>query len=148
MSTYCTDSDLEKLRPEILQLGPTAWPHQLAEATRIVDRALTIGWYRAAARQRGLDPDHLPFSRANLLHADEQLTMLAACKALHLVYLYLAKGHPDEPFHHLAATWEARYAAELADVLAAGLDYDWDGSANIAPAETARPLETRILERL
>lgn len=144
---YCTEDDLERVRPNIMQLGVDGWDDQLAEADEVIDRVLDARWYRTAAREYGLDPRETPFDKTKLLSATTQLTRLATYKTLELAYIYLQKdkGGPEgDPFERQAGNFRKLYTTELSEVLAAGLDYDWDASGDLAYTEK----QTTVVRRL
>jgi hypothetical protein len=145
MADYCADADLVKIRPDILGLGVAAWTDQIAEATSIINRALQARWYNMAASNAGLDPREYPFNMDLLLSADTQLTRLGCYKTLELAYLFLMKNAPDpDAFEREHTTFGKLYKVELAEVLGAGLDYDWDESGDIAYTEKNIPVMRRL----
>jgi hypothetical protein len=144
---YATDADLLLHRPNILQLGPTTWAPQHAEAARQLERTLATAWYRPAAQRRGVDAERQPFAPARLLHPGEQLTTLAIYKTLELAYDYLAKGTPEDGYRLLSTHYGERYAAELTALLEHGVDYDWDGSATASPGETMPTPARQLIRR-
>jgi len=129
MADYCTNADLAEVRPKILSLGVADWATQIAEATSIINRALEVRWYRQACKEYALDYREYQFDADLLLNASTQLNRLGVYKTLQLAYIYLAKDSPDaDAFERQANTFAKLYSTELADVLAQGLDYDWDES--------------------
>lgn len=145
MADYCTDDDLAAVRPKILDLGVSGWEEQIAEATAIINRVLEVRWYRQACREYGLDYREYAFNPDLLLSADTQLTRLGVYKSLQLAYLYLAKDAPDaDAFERHAKNFEKLYGTELADVLASGLDYDWDESGGLYYTEKLMPSMRRL----
>jgi len=157
--TYADDDDLLLIRPDILSMGTPNWDDQHEEAAAIIDRALDLSWYRAAATERlygqtyanasvlrGFEWKAYPFNPLLLLNAAGQLKRLSCYKALELAYGCLAKGTEDS-FEKLRDYYAGQYAAELQAVLAAGLDYDWDASGAIDATETTEPQQPRRLVR-
>lgn len=142
---FCDNSDLDKVRPDILLQGVTDWADQIAEATSIINRALEARWYRQAAKNAGLDPREYPYDQNLLLNSETQLTRLAVYKTLELGYLYLMKDAPDpDAFERETKVFKTMYANELAEVLGAGLDYDWDETGDIAYTEKNIPVMRRL----
>lgn len=145
MASYCTEEDMEKIRPKIMELGVDGWDDQIAEADAIIDRALETRWYRQAAAEYSVDYRATPFARANLLSAAVECTRLGAYKSLQLAYLHLMKDAPDaDAFERQAKTFAKLYATELSEVLATGLSYDWDASGDLADTEKSMPVKRRL----
>lgn len=142
---YCTDEDLVKIRPRILDLGVTNWDDQIEEADSIINRVLEVRWYRQACREYNLDYREYPYDADLMLNAEDQLTRLGCYKTLQLIYLYLAKDSPEaDAFERNAASFQKLYTTELADVLAQGIDYDWDSSGGISTTEKRMPSMRRL----
>lgn len=143
---YCTEDDLEQVRPNIMQLGVDGWDDQLAEADSIINRVLESRWYRAACKEYNTDYRQTPFDSTKLLSAATQLTRLATYKTLELAYLYLQKdkGGDDDPFSKQAGDFRKLYTTELSEVLAYGLDYDWDASGDLDYTEQKMPVTRRL----
>lgn len=145
MADYCTDADLVKIRPDILSLGVAAWTDQIAEATSIINRAIEARWYRMACSNAGLDHREYPFNADLLLSADTQLTRLGCYKTLELAFLYLMKDSPEpDAFERECKLFAGLYKNELAEVLGAGLDYDWDETGDLAYTEKDIPVMRRL----
>ena len=144
---YCTEDDLEQVRPNIMQLGVDGWDDQLAEADSIINRVLESRWYRTACKEYGVDYRQTPFDSTKLLNAASQLTRLATYKTLELAYTYLQKdkGGPEgDPFERQAGNFRKLYTTELSEVLAYGLDYDWDASGDLDYTEQKMPVTRRL----
>lgn len=145
MADYCDSADLVALRPNILLLGVAAWATEITEATTIINRALETRWYRQACREYDLDYREYEFDPALLLNADAQLTRLCTYKALQLAYQKLQKDSPEEDaFERQAKNYLKLYGTELSEVLAQGLDYDWDDSGAIGDTEKLMPSMRRL----
>jgi hypothetical protein len=145
MANYCTEDDLEKKRPNIMQLGVDGWDDQLAEADDIIDRAIEARWYRAACSEYNLDYRETPFDRTKLLNAAAEVTRLAVYKTLKLAYMHLQKDKGEaDPFERQAANYRKLYVNELAEVLAAGLSYDWSDSGDLDYTEKSMPAVRRL----
>jgi len=142
---YCANSDLVKIRANILSLGVTDWADQIAEADSIINRALETRWYRQACREYELDYREYQFDATLLLNADTQLKRLGTYKTLQLAYIYLANETPNpDAFERQAKNFEKLYSTELADVLAQGVDYDWDESGALYYTEKRMPSMRRL----
>ena len=146
MAEYCTNADLVKIRPDILDLGVTDWADQILEAGKVIDRAIEARWYRTVAKEYNIDPRETPFDRALLLTAEGQTTRLGSYKTLELVYLFLMKNRADDAFEKERLLFQKMYRDELEEVLISGLDYDWDEDDDIASSEKNQP-QMRRLER-
>jgi hypothetical protein len=144
MAEYCEDDDLLLIRPDITSLGVSSWEEQILEAGRIIDRALDAQWYRAVARDYGIDFRETPFDRALILNADSQVKRLGCYKTLELAYLYLSKNRQDDAFTPQSKSFRKLYKDELAEVLRTGLDYDWDEDDSISSSESAIPAMRRL----
>lgn len=145
MADYCTNDDLVSLRPNILLLGVADWGTEITEATTMINRAIETRWYRQACREYSLDYREYAFDADLLLNAAEQLTRLCTYKALQLAYQKLQKDSPEaDAFERQAKNYSKLYTTELADVLAQGLDYDWDDSGAIGDTEKRMPSMRRL----
>lgn len=145
MAEYCTDDDLVKLRPDILNLGVSGWDDQIEEAGDVIDRALESKWYRARAEEYGIDWRETQFSRDNLKNAASQLTRLGCYKTLELAYLHLQKNQVSDAFREQMLLFQKLYARELEEVLVSGLDYDWDASGALSADEKLAPRIRRLV---
>lgn len=145
MANYCEDSDLIKVRPKILSYNVSSWSDQATKATAVINRSIINRWYKQAAYDHGHNYTETIFDQDLLLNAETQLTDLAVYKTLQLAYEFLMKDNVDDAFREQAKYFEKKYDKELSDVLATGLDYDWDGSEGISSTErygrTSRTLE-------
>lgn len=146
MASYCTEDDMEKIRPKIMELGVDGWDDQIAEADAIIDRSLETRWYRQAAQDYGVDFRETPFDRTKLVDIAAQCTRLGCYKTLELAYIFLMKDAPDaDAFERQAKTFRDLYTKELADVLATGLTYDWDASGDADYTEKYIPVRRRLV---
>ena len=146
MASYCTEEDMEKIRPNIMELGVDGWDDQIAEANAIIDRVLETRWYRTAADANGVDFRATEFSRSKLLGIAAQCTRLGCYKSLQLSYLHLMKDAPEsDAFERQAKTFAKLYGEELSEVLATGLSYDWDNSGTLADSEKYQPVARRLV---
>jgi len=153
MATYCTEDDMVKVRANIMDLGVASWEDQLTEAKAVIDRAIEVRWYRQAVKDYGsergptrhIDYREYPFDPDLMLNAGTQLTRLAVYKTLQLAYMFLATDAPEpSAFERQAKTFESMYSTELSDVLAQGIDYDWDGSGALDYTEKRTPSMRRL----
>lgn len=134
MVTYCTDDDLLKYRPNIMDLGVDDWSEQRAEAYRLINRVITARWYRTAAPEMGFDPRVTVFDSTKV-RADT-FKALEAFKTLELAYTTLKKdGHEEDGFERAEKSFRKKYNEELELILAAGIDYDWDDSGTMLETE-------------
>jgi len=145
MADYCTNADLVAERSRIMTSGVEDWSSQIADATAIINRSLDSRWYRAACREYNIDHRDYPFNPNLLLNAAIQLKRLGVYKTLQLCYQHLSKDSVDpDAYERHAKRYREYYAAELADVLASGLDYDWDSSGSISSTERSMPTKRRL----
>ncbi len=140
---YSTDSDLAKLRPDILSFGVDSWDDQRADAEGKINRTLEVRWYRSEAIRKGLSWQDVPFDPDKI---KANLTLLSAYKTLVGVYLFLAKNGVDDGFRKQSELFEELYEEELREVLAIGIDYDWGDSGVVGSSDTGRR-SSRTLKR-
>lgn len=158
---YADDDDLQVLRPDILDYGVTSWDDMHDKATEIISRDLDVGWYRAAATERGLawkaypvpsldertfDYAVYPFDADLLLNASSQLKSLGCYKAFELIFASLTKGTEDV-YASLRNHYAKEYQRELNAVCAAGLDYDWGQDGTIDDTDKGHVVTPRRLVR-
>lgn len=144
---YSTDTDLQELRPDILDFGVADWDTQRTIAEKEINRSLDIRWYRAEARSRGVDYKSVAFDPTK---ADsDQLKILSCYKTLALAYEFLSKEDPEgDAFERFSDRFEGKYRSELNDILSDGVEYDWDGSGTIDADEKSVPRRKRQLRRI
>ena len=143
---YCDSDDLAAYRPNIHDLGVPDWTPTIIEGDTIINRAIELLWYRPQCREYNIDHRSTVFN-SDLFLDVTQLRRLSVFKALELAYLFLMKDaiEPDA-FERQKGTFKGMYQEELKEVLTAGLDYDWDGSGDIADTEKSAP-QLRRLQR-
>ena len=142
---YHSEDDLVEVRPDILSYGVSDFDAQMEESETIINRAIDAKWYRAIAADNGIDYQETPFDGTLLLNGDTQLKRLAVYKSLQLCYMYLMKESPEpDAFERQMETFKKLYADELSEVLASGLDYDWDESGVIAAGENYQQVIRRL----
>lgn len=136
---YSTDADLQKVRPDILDLGTPSWSTQIGMAEDEINRYLETNWYRAAAEQRGInwrDEDYA-FDPSNLLKPT-QVNMASVYLSLSMAYDALAKNREDDGFTPQRDHWRDRFNTEIEAVVLYGMDYDWPDQGE-AVAEERMP---------
>ena len=140
MGTYITDDDLLKIRSDILSLGVSDVDDQIDEAESILNRTLEYQWYRPQATDNGVDWRSSPFN-PDLVLTPNQVKRAASYKALETIYLFLMKNVPQDQdaFDKQRKIFRGLYKDEIADVLRAGIDYDWDESGDITAGENIQP---------
>lgn len=123
---YVSNSDLQEIRPDILNYGVVDWEDKIFKAETHVFRILEARWYKENAYDfYGVDPQNIPFD-PELLKDPDQIRSLVCYKALELIYLYLMKDSPDsDPFERQSETFRKTFKDELASVLSSGIDYSW-----------------------
>ena len=140
---YSTDDDLIKIRPNILELGVSDWEEQSKEAFSIINRSIISKWYKEVAmeydvewRETEFDPDKVDST---------QLVRLSSYKTLEMAYLHLMKDTPEpDGFERQMKLFQNLYAAEFNQILASGVDYDWDDSDTIEWDEKLMPRQRRL----
>ena len=141
--TYCADSDLLLYRPNILSLGVSDWEDQRTEAYTLINRIINKRWYKFAAVEMGYDPDLTEFDPTSVL--DDSLKRLECYKTLELAYMHLMKDSPKaDGFERNMVLFSRKYGEELDNILAIGLDYDWDGDDEIDTEEKLIPAPRRL----
>lgn len=145
IEVYSTDEHLIGVRPNILSLGVSDWTTHHVEAFDIINRILVGRWYKLVAAEYGVDWRETPFD-PELVDAS-QLVRLSSYKTLELAYLYLMKDAPEpDGFEREMKLFRDRFNAELQDILALGISYDWDDSGTIEAGEQFQE-QTRRLYR-
>lgn len=143
---YHSDDDLIEVRPNVFGYGVTDFENQMEESESIINRVLDAKWYRLNAKNAGVDPQADPFDSSKVL-TTTQIRRLAVYKSLQLIYLYLMKESRDpDVFERQSNTFKKMYTDELAEVLTAGIDYDWDESGQIDESERSVPRVRRLLK--
>lgn len=142
---YSVSDDLEAYRPNIHGLGVPDWTALISEGDTIINRTIELEWYRPQCRDYNLDYRSTIFDSDLLLSANTQLKRLSCFKALELAYLYLMKDAPEpDAFERQVGIFQKKYKEELKEVLASGLDYDWDDSGDLAYTEKLAPKIRRL----
>ena len=123
---YCNDADLQKLRPDILDLGTPTWTDQIKIADAEIDRFLDTNWYRGVAQEHGLNwkEDDYAFDSNNLLNPD-QVKIASVYLSLSLAYGALAKNSTDDGFSPQRDDYRKLFNTEIEAVVIYGMDYDW-----------------------
>lgn len=122
---YVEESDLQAIRPDILNYGVSDWSDIIFKAESQIWRILEARWYRERASDFGVDPNETVFD-PELLKDPDQIKDLICYKALEFAYLYLMKdrGEPDA-FERQSKLFKGLFADELSNLLSAGFDYEW-----------------------
>lgn len=125
--TYCVDTDLLIYRNDILSHGVSSWEDQRKEAYAMINRIVSIKWYRAASAEMGYDYKWTAFNPDLVMN--DNLKRLEVFKTLELAYMLLKKDGPEvDGFERNESSFRDRYNEELDLVFADGIDYDWDGN--------------------
>lgn len=142
---YSDDSDLLKIRPDILSLGVSSWSEKHDEAALIIDRAIDSEWYRSIALDNNVDYQEFPFDGTLLVGEGSQLLRLSCYKTLELIYLSVQKNTAeDDGFERQRKIFLKMYKEEFVGVLGSGMDYDWDRSGAISIEERSQPTKRRL----
>jgi len=144
VTEYSTDDDLVKIRPNILTLGVSDWEEQHREAFSIINRVLISRWYREVAEDNDVDWRTTEFD-PELVDVD-QLLRLSCYKTLELIYMYLMKDSPEaDGFERQMELFATKYNNELSELLALGINYDWDDDDSFASDEKYQPRQRRLV---
>lgn len=145
MDFYSTDSDLVKIRSDILSLGVDSWSDKHLNARTYIDKVLAFRWYRTVAADNNINYLDVPFDNDKFLNDGEQLNLLSCYKTLSLIYLDLMKDTLEEDgFERHSKLFEKKYYIELSELFSIGLDYDWDSSGTITSGERNQPKKRRL----
>lgn len=145
MTAYSKDSDLIKIRPNVLDLGVPNWLEKHDDAKSIINRAIDKDWYRSIALDNNVDFITIPFDSDLLLNSNIQLNRLSCYKTLELIYLNLQKDTPeDDGFERQRKIFKDLYHDEFEETINSGLDYDWDASGVVAPEEKMQTRKRRL----
>lgn len=140
---YSDDDDLIKIRPNILGLGVSDWEEQAIEAFSMINRILIAKWYKPTAAEHDVEWRETEFN-PDLVDAT-QLVRVSAYKTLELAYLHLMKDTPEpDGFERQMKIFKERFVSELNDLLALGINYDWDESDTIEYDEKYYPRQRRL----
>lgn len=143
MSYYSSHNDLRKYWAGIDQCGIDDLDDIQAEAYRLVNRDIELGWYRAQCDALDIDYTETRFAASSLedttpckaLECFKLLELLAAALTLHP-----GTAESRDTWQEMRDHYHARYDDELAKVLSLGLQYDWDTTTtdDITPAQPRR----------
>lgn len=152
ITVYCTDEDMAKIRPNILSLGVDTWEEQREEAFDIMNRRIIKDWYKDQALAHYTDiPDwqadetwrDQPFEPDNV--DQDQLKRAACYLSLELAYLYLMKDTPEnDGYARQQELFHRMYSVEISEILAIGINYDWDEDGTIQNDEKYYPTQRRL----
>jgi hypothetical protein len=122
---YVDESDLEAIRPDILNYGVSDWTDVIFRAESRIWRILEARWYRERASDFNVDPNETVFD-PELLKDPDQVKDLICFKALEFAYLYLMKDRGEaDAFERQSLMFQKLFKDELSNLLTAGLDYEW-----------------------
>ena len=128
---YSIDSDLITIRPNILNLGISDWGFKHDEAYDIINRTLIYRWYKGVAYGMGVEDWRATPFNPDLLE-ETQVNRLSCYKVLELVYLYLTKDSPEpDGFEREMKLFRDLYNSEFKELLAIGVNYDWNADDSI-----------------
>jgi len=150
MANYSIDTDLQKIRSTIMNLGVDDWSDFHTSAKTAIDNDLEVKWYRKASVQSGYDWRFTPYDATLLLNSATQLLDLSCYKTLFLIYRYLAQDTTIEQdaYGQQRAYWSKQYDRELERVVERGLDYDWNESGEINSWEKSIERPARRIKRI
>lgn len=147
---YSDDDDLQNIRSTIMSLGVADWSDFHDLAATAINGDIEVKWYRKASNQAGYDWRYTPFDAALMLNSATQLLDLSCYKTLFLIYRYLAQDttQDQDAYGQQRDYWSKQYEIELARVVEAGLDYDWDSSGAIDSWERSNERPSRRTRRV
>jgi hypothetical protein len=144
VTVYSTDDDIVKIRPNILSLGVSDWEEHHQKAFTTINRTLISRWYRGVAEEYDVDWRETEFDPEKV--DTDQLLDLACYKTLEYCYMHLMKDAPDpDGFERLMEKFRKLYNEELREILALGINYDWDEDDTIASSEKYQPSQRRLV---
>lgn len=151
-TVYCEDADLVKIRPNILGLGVKGWTEQRQEAFTLMNRRFIKDWYKGQVIAHNTDiPDwqasetwrEQPFEPDNV--DEDQVKRAAVYKALELAYLHLMKDTVErDGYSRQHELFRGLYNDEMNELMAIGLNYDWDEDGTIQDDEKYYPTQRRL----
>ena len=133
ITSYTDDDDLLNYRPNILNLGKNDWTAKHEEAFDIINRAIIARWYKNWCYDHDIDFTVTEFDPDRL--DTDQVKRLIYLTTLALIYLYVMAESPSGHFKGEMELFHNLYNQELKEVLAVGINYDWDESDTIETDE-------------
>jgi len=141
---YSIDDDIVKIRPNILGLGVSDWEEKHQKAFAIINRTLIARWYMTVADDNDIDWRTTEFDPGKI--DVTQVNDLSCYKTLELCYMHLMKDAPEpDGFERQSDMFRKRYNEELREILALGLNYDWDEDDEISAEEKYQPSQRRLV---
>lgn len=124
---FSTDSDLTELQPDILSLGISAFTEEHTKAYNDIVRELEAKWWPKKAIDGSLD---------TTLLTDTQFTIASAYLVLWKYALpQLTNWSEGDRFQNMIDFYRTRYSEEMAEILAAGVEYDANDDGTVDTVE-------------
>jgi hypothetical protein len=144
MANYSDDQDLIAVQQDIMSYGRDSWYELHTEAKDIIDRTVESLWYKKAAADEGKDWTETQFDADQL--SAPQLKRVSVYKTLELAFLWLSNPRNPETDGYMQRSehFGHRYEAEIRDLFALGISYDWDADDSVEVDERLRPQFRRL----
>lgn len=124
---YSADSDLIEYQPDILSFGIDIFVDEHEKAKSDIIRELKFKWYSKKNTSVEFDPDLL---------IDSQFKVASVYLVLWKYALpQLTNWISGDRFQSMIEFYKSRYNDEMADILAAGVEYDADNDGSITSIE-------------
>jgi hypothetical protein len=138
MSNFATDSDVLEYEPRIKDFGVIDFSQEHTKTTADIQRYLRINWW---ARVRGTSGNTRSYFAYEGLEMDttklnaEQFKRSAVFHVLAYYILPKLTQHQDDKFSAMIDFYKSRYLEEINDVLADGVEYDFDNDGTVENSE-------------
>lgn len=124
---FSTDTDLQNLVPDILQLGIDSFTAEHTKAQNDIIRDLRIEWWEKKGLKGELDSSLL---------TDSQFTTCASYLVLWKYALpQLTNWVDGDRFQNMITFYKSRYGEELESILRDGVEYDTDDDGTVTELE-------------
>ena len=124
---FSTDTDLQDLVPDILQLGIDSFTAEHTKAQNDILRDLRIEWWDKKGLSGELNSDYL---------TDSQFTRCASYLVLWKYALpQLTNWVDGDRFQSMITFYKSRYGEELDSILRDGIEYDADNDSVVTEQE-------------
>jgi hypothetical protein len=138
MSNFATDSDVLEYEPRIKDFGVIDFSQEHTKTTADIQRYLRINWW---ARVRGTSGNTRSYFAYEGLEMDTTKLNAAQFKrsaVFHVLAYYILPKltqHQDDKFASMIDFYKSRYLEEINDVLADGVEYDFDNDGTVENSE-------------
>lgn len=134
---FATDSDLVRLVPDIYEHGVQDWSDELLRAEQDILRKIRTEWYNKRYSKYNWEKTRL---------YEAQWTQACLYRALaNYILPRLTQWRTDgDAFREQMEFYQARFAEEMNDQFATGIQYDYDGNDVIEETEHYTAAQTRL----